>query len=462
MIYTNPKIKRVGTLLPMTALVSRTVEPGTIAAGEKFVDWLSKSKQNAWQILPLHQCELQKGSSTKYVPSPYKGYGVGLDPKFLDSDAPLPTPKEFTKFVNDSSYWLLSYTLFCALRDYFGTDNWNEWPEGIRTREKDVIEIWQKKLSSEISAHTMTQVRLHLAYENLRKKSVANKIVLIGDMPFYLGMHGPLVWEYQHLFDIESNGKLQRVSGVLTGVKSHFGRQIWGHPLYKWQDHKLWSGLTKLFEIRLKYLSSLFNLIRFDHAKGFFFYGSIDINNHQRDKYLKGPGSKILDKLIRYSLKQKLNIYAEDTGDKLKELRDCLLKHKLPGVKIFRFGYNERRKKYSEHYLLTDDYPENTVAYTTTHDTETLVGYLKKLTTAELKSLMKKIHLKTTLSLKDFAEAIRKIVIQSPAKIVLIPLQDWLLTTDRINTPGTEKEISDPNWQYKMSVAIEDLPTDMY
>ena len=49
------KKKRVGTVLPMTALICKTAKPGTFAAGKIFIDWLAKSKQTAWQLLPLHQ-----------------------------------------------------------------------------------------------------------------------------------------------------------------------------------------------------------------------------------------------------------------------------------------------------------------------------------------------------------------------------------------------------------------------
>jgi 4-alpha-glucanotransferase len=62
---------------------------------------------------------------------------------------------------------------------------------------------------------------------------------------------------------------------------------------------------------------------------------------------------------------------------------------------------------------------------------------------------------------KQFARAIRNAIIACPAKTVIIPLQDWLLTTDRINVPGTEKEIGDTNWHFKLHMPIEDLPTDL-
>jgi 4-alpha-glucanotransferase len=259
------------------------------------------------------------------------------------------------------------------------------------------------------------------------------------------------------LFDIERSGELIRVSGVLKGAKSHFGRQIWGHPLYKWQDKSLVSGLYKLFEIRVRYLASLYNYVRFDHAKGLFAYGVIDLIDHKRDTYLVGPGRPILEKIIKFARSKKLKIYAEDTGDKLKDLRSCLHIHHLPGVKVFRFAYNEKRRVFTDQYLHISSYPKNTVAYTTTHDTEPLRSYLEKLSTAELTVLTKKLHLKNPLTIVNLAKIIRDKVIKSPAKIVLIPLQDWLLTTDRINTPGTEKVKNDQNWGYKMTVAIEDL-----
>jgi 4-alpha-glucanotransferase len=50
-------------------------------------------------------------------------------------------------------------------------------------------------------------------------------------------------------------------------------------------------------------------------------------------------------------------------------------------------------------------------------------------------------------------------LIHSPAQTVIIPIQDWLITTDRINIPGTEKMVGDTNWQYRVSVSIENLPS---
>jgi len=455
------KKKRVGTILPITALVSKTAKSGSFAAGEKFIDWLTKSKQTAWQILPLHQTQLEKKSATKHVPSPYKSYGIGLNPRFLGDNPPPLSTQQQTKFIKNNSYWLEDYALFCALRDHLGTDSWSLWPIEIRKRDPDTLKNWREKLARKIGTHIKTQVQLHFAYQKLKQNATNKKILLIGDLPFYLGLNSPLVWQHQHLFDLDETSKLQKSSGVLVG-KSHFGRQVWGHPLYKWQKNDLLPELEKLFQIRLKYLANLFDWIRFDHANGLFLYGAMDLSDARSDRSLEGPGSDFLDKLIKFAEQQKMNIYAEDIGIKLKKLRAYMSSHQIPGIRLFRFAYDERRKKFLNRYLKIDQYPNNTFAYTTTHDTETLVGYLEKLSSSELDTLAIKLGIGNTKDVNYLSKLIRNKLIHSPAKIVLIPLQDWLLTTDRINIPGSEKEIDDPNWRYQMSVPIEDLPTKLY
>lgn len=444
----------------MTALVSNASQPGTFRAGEQFITWLSESGQNSWQFLPLHETQLVPGSVSKHHPSPYKGYGIGLDPRYLSPDFPQPSTKQINQFIQENNYWLDNYVLFCALRNHFGTDNWSLWPHEIKNRNPDSLKKWQEKLSSEIKLQINTQVQLHLAYDQLKTKAHDNEISLIGDLPFYLGLNSPLVWQYQHLFEIEPNGTLERVSGIPLGPKSHFGRQVWGHPLYKWQNSDLLPELNKLFKLRLKYLANQLDWARLDHAKALFSYGVINLANNNPDQYLDGPGNIFLEELINFAHHHSLQLYAEDTGDKLQQLSKCLHANHIPGIKIFRFAYNEKTQKFSNTYLDINQYPVNSFAYTTTHDTETLIGYLQLLSNFEIQHILQKIGIDSMATdLNSLAKLIRNKIIHSPSFMTLIPLQDWLLTADRINTPGTEQVASNTNWQYQMSISIDNLPT---
>jgi len=267
------------------------------------------------------------------------------------------------------------------------------------------------------------------------------------------------VWQFQNLFQLSENGEMKKVSGLPDGPKAHFGRQIWGHPLYNWKDTSCLDNILTLWKRRLDYTSQLFDIVRLDHAKGFFSYGSMHTKDPKLDTLEKGPGVRVLKKIITYSRDIGLELFVEDSGDRLKNLRDTLHSLNVPGIRILRFAYNEKRKKLTKRYANISDYPPNTFAQTTTHDTETLLGYLDLLSPDEKKLLSKHAEIQFDTDNTTLAIRLRNALIHSPAQTVIIPIQDWLNTTERINIPGTERMTNDTNWQYRVSVSIENLPS---
>ncbi len=459
------KKKIIGTLVPVSALSSlksKKEDQGIFETGLYFLDWLHKTNQSAWQLLPLHQTQLEKGSATRHVPSPYKGYGIGLDPRYLSVGARAQerkSKKEIEVFVNENKEWIGDYALFCALRDHLGTDDWREWIPDLRKRKKIAIDSYSNLLKKEIDQHILVQYHLHKEYKELKNKAKKLKIKLIGDLPFYVSMQSPLVWANQGVFQFEKDGRTRYVSGIPDSPSAHFGRQVWGHPLYKWGDKTQSKRVVDFWKCRLHYLSLLFDSIRFDHAKGLFDYGEIDLTNENNDKYIKGPGHVVFEELMLYGKRAGLSIFAEDSGEHLSELRNSLNKLKTPGIKILRFALNEKKEKINKEYAKISNYPALTVAYTTTHDTETLLVYLRNLSPKQRKSLARACGVKYNSVEKVFAKNLRDGIIDSPAETVIISIQDWLLTTDRINIPGTEKEVGDRNWQYKLKTSVENLPS---
>lgn len=455
--------KLIGTLVPMSALFSSKShenDKGTFVAGLIFLDWLKETHQSAWQLLPLYTTQLEPGSSTKYIPSPYKSYGIGLDPKYLPvtSASIFPTEQEKKNFISVNSEWISDYALFCALRDYFQTDDWRNWDRDLRSRKAKALTLWTDKLSEKIDNHIIVQWQLHQSYTILRNKAKKLGIVLIGDLPFYLSVQSPLVWTYQDAFQIEKDGTMRYVSGVLDGSSSRFGRQVWGHPLYDWEENRK-ETIVAIWKIRLRYMAKLFDYIRFDYARGFFQYDAMDVVNKYNDTYKKGPGASVFEELVQFNRRNGVASFAEDCGRNLKQLRQSMQKIKIPGVKIFFYALDEKRRKINKEYADITHYPVNTVAYTTIHDTETLFGYLRNLTREQKQMLAEASHVIYNLDNKVFTKRLRDAIIMSPAHTVIIPIQDWLLTTDRINVPGTELPINDPNWHFCMKIPIENLPT---
>ena len=165
-----------------------------------------------------------------------------------------------------------------------------------------------------------------------------------------------------------------------------------------------------------------------------------------------------LSRVVKFARSQGLVVFAEDAGDRLKELRMGLHKLKVPGIRMMRFAYNEKRKTFEDDYADVKSYPARSFAYTTTHDTETLMGYVSRLTPAERKALCERVGIRATTERRTLAGGLREAVLTSSAQVRIIPLQDWLLSYDRINIPGTEKMKGDRNWRYRLPVPIEQLP----
>lgn len=459
MVFGKDKI--IGTFAPVFSLQSNQQSPsdqGTFATGIHFIDWLKRTHQHAWQILPLSETQLEKGSANRHVPSPYKGYGIGLDPQYLSSEYKklIPTNAQMKSFLKKHQAWIYDYAYFCAFRDHFGTDDWRVWSVGLRDRHPQAIKLWKEKLAHEIAFYLVQQWQLHTSYNEMHKHAKKKNILIIGDLPFYVSLKSPLVWANRDLFEIDKKGQWEFVSGAATLSTSHFGRQVWWHPLYNWSKKE---KLLTFWKMRLEYRSHLYDVIRFDYAIGFLAYAAKHVSDASKDEIRNGPGEEFIDELVTFTKSKGLDVFFEDSGNPIKILREYMQHAGIPGIRIFRFAYDELIKRIVPHYAEVKNYPPLSVAYATTHDTEPLLGYLEILTQDEKVLLATHAHIAYNKDDRVFAASIRKALLTSPAKTVILQLQDWLLTTERINIPGTEKEVNDTNWNYKLHIPIEDLPS---
>lgn len=454
--------KIIGTLVPLSALWSRGDQKHnpTFETGRIFLDWLHETKQRAWQLLPLSETHFVPGNPRLRVPSPYKGYGVGLDPKYLSAQykTVIPNKVQLATFLAENKRWLPDYALFCALHKHFKTDDWTTWPSDIRNRKPASLAHWKKYLSREFNETIIEQWRLHEDFKNLRRKGKRLGIQLIGDISFYLPLCSPLVWAYQEAFDIPRNKKLKTVSGLPDGPKAHFGRQVWGHPLYAWDKTGALAKLRRLWSIRLASAAMLFDFTRLDHAKGLYFFGAMDVSNPRRDRLKEGPGTKMFEYIVHAAKELHMPLFMEDSGDNLERLREDMHRLRIPGVRILRFAYNEKKGKITDRYARTAGYPQLCIAYTSTHDTETLLGYTRLLSSEARRELSAVTGAHVHRSAKRFAVELRNAILRSPARYAIVSLQDWLLTEDRINIPGSEKKVGDTNWQYKAKLPVEKFP----
>ena len=169
---------------------------------------------------------------------------------------------EYREFFAGQADWLVPYAAFSALRDRFGTADFQQWPAEFRTPQNLAA------LTAETAAdyddyglffftqfHLDKQLRAAVAYARSRG------VVLKGDLPIGIYRHSVDAWTQPELYHMD------RQAGAPPDDFSTTG-QNWRFPTYNWtrmaEDGYLW------WKQRMGHLSRYFDTLRIDHILGFF------------------------------------------------------------------------------------------------------------------------------------------------------------------------------------------------
>lgn len=175
------------------------------------------------------------------------------------------------------------------------------------------------------------------------------------------------VWSEPNLFKLDGFGRMSHVAGVPPDYFSPDG-QLWGNPLYDWD--KMREDGFKWWQDRLSYMLSMFDGVRIDHFRAIESYYSVDASakNAKNGKWLKGPGREFVDMLK--SIAENKLIIAEDLGNITDEVRVLVEYSGFLSMRVFQFGFLDGNDTiHKPHH-----YNEKSVAYTGTHDNNTLLG----------------------------------------------------------------------------------------
>ena len=444
-----------------------------------FVDYLKKSGQSIWQILPLSQ--------TSYGDSPYQSFSIyagnpyfisldvlaeeGLlkkseyenikwceDPRYIDYATMYEqfykvmkhayrrfslqrngnVSGEYRAFLDDNK-WLHDYALFMALKDAHGGKAWSEWKKPLRLREPSAVKSAEKKYEAEMDFYIFLQFKFFQQWHKLKKYANDNGIEIIGDIPIYVSPDCADVWAQPELFELDEKRVPKRVAGVPPDYFSATG-QLWGNPLYNWEEmHK--TGY-KWWLKRIGKSKESFDMLRIDHFRAFDTYYAIPYGHKTAENgtWEKGPGIELFN-AIKNDLGD-VNIIAEDLGDIFDSVKELLRDTGFPGMRVLQFGFNPDN---TDNDHLPHNYPKNCCAYTGTHDNSTIMQWYRE---ADPKSrAMARRYVKPRL-FERFSAACVRVVYASPANLAIIPMQDILgLGADaRMNVPSTVGG----NWKWRM------------
>lgn len=443
----------------------------------KFVDFLKKSGQTYWQILPL--------GPTSYGDSPYQSFSVfagnpyfidldilgneglltkeecnsydwGCNPKevdyakifysrfkilekaFVRASEGKNEDKQVSAFRKHNANWIEDYALYMAVKEKSGLVAWKDWDEDIRLRKPKALELYRKELKNKINFYVYLQYKFFQQYYRLKQYANRNGIKLIGDIPIYVAEDSSDTWANTDLFYYDKDCRPIDVAGCPPDAFSSTG-QLWGNPLYRWdkmeKDNFTW------WINRIAAVTKMFDLTRIDHFRGFEGYYAIPATDTTAEfgEWRKGPGIKLF-----IAIEKKLgdiNLIAEDLGFITDEVRKLREDAGFPGMKVMQFAFDSR----DDSNYLPHNCGEDAVMYTGTHDNETVRGWLDSAPVADVKHAIDYLNIR---DMDEFNWDFIRGAWCSVCNLAVTQMQDFLNLDShaRMNTPST----LGGNWQWRM------------
>jgi len=465
-----------GILLHPTSLPGRMGIGDLGEAAYRFVDFLTASRQQLWQIMPL--------GPTSYGDSPYQALSafagnpllISLErlvderclahwdfdgmPAFPEHAVDFGQVIEFKQRLLRLSFenfkanasdeqkaqlatfdaanhgWLDDYALFAALKEQHGGAPWQAWPRDIATRQADALARWRTALGETIAYHHYAQFQFFRQWFSLKAYANQHGVRIIGDIPIFVAYDSVDAWAHPELFYFDEASRPTAVAGVPPDYFSPTG-QLWGNPLYRWEvmaaDGYAW--WVERFRMALQTV----DVMRLDHFRGFEAYWSIPvgeamaINGH----WVKGPGAELFRAVAK--VLGPLPIIAEDLGlitPAVEALRETL---GFPGMKVLQFAFSGD----PDHAYLPHNYDHNCAVYTGTHDNDTAVGWFNAAGPEERTAAQRYFN----SPCHEIHWELIRLALMSVADKAIFPLQDVLGVAGdgRMNTPGR----ASGNWGWR-------------
>ena len=305
------------------------------------------------------------------------------------------------------------------------------------------MDYYRRELYFDIEFQKYLQFTFYKQWNKLKAYVNSLGIRMIGDIPIYVAMDSADAWANPSLFQLDEKNVPYAVAGCPPDGFSATG-QLWGNPLYRWEYHRQ-TGYEWWLK-RLSHCFKLYDAVRIDHFRGFDQYYSIPYGAEDatRGHWEQGPGIDLFNR-VRQVLGEK-EVIAEDLGYVTDSVRKLVYDSGFPGMKVLEFAFDSRDSGCANDYL-PHNYPENSVAYTGTHDNETLAGWFDSITKEE-QNMVRDYLCDHYTPKKYLYKSLNSLVMRSKAALCVIPMQDYLGLDNhyRMNKPSTVGE----NWKWRL------------
>lgn len=467
----NKRFRRAnGLIFPIFSLSS---DYGIGTFGKKaydFVDFLKKAGFGYWQILPL--------GPTSYGDSPYQSFSsFAGNPYFIDLDIlkdknllneselqSLDYEKDFIdygklynnrfiilkkaferfddksieEFKKREKSWLLDYSLFMAIKDKYDGSSWLDFPKKLRDRDQKALDEFYRENKKSVEFYNFLQYEFFNQWDDLKSYANSNDIEIIGDLPIYLALDSADSWVNFDILKLNKDDKRPEFLAAVPPDAYSADGQLWGNPTYDWDRLK-----KRGYEFLLKRIGKnlkLYDYLRLDHFRGFESYYEVKAGdkNARDGLWQKAYGDEFFE-ILAENLKD-AKFIAEDLGFITKEVEDLKEKTGFPGMKVIQFAFGDDFKS----LYLPHNYEKNSIVYSSTHDSDTLKGWLDGLDRKKKDMVYQYFNIKD----QDPSWVIIRALMASVSDIAIFQIQDFLKlgNESRINRPG----VLGGNWQFRI------------
>ncbi|GLU52105.1 malto-oligosyltrehalose synthase [Dyadobacter frigoris] len=448
-----------------------------------FADFLNRTKQRFWQLLPLNPTEAAQGNSPYSALSSRAGNPTLISPELLKAEGllegtdlsmyelpqdgktdyekteklkleilekayagfttskeALPT-EEFDKFCVENAEWLNDFALYMAIRKQHEGKPWIEWEGPYKLRDPEMLQKLQHSEADQIRFVKWVQYVFDKQWKSLRLYCNERDISFLGDLPFYVSYNSSDVWSHRDLFLLDDEGKITGIAGVPPDAFSDDG-QLWGMPVFNWevlkeQKYQWWVD-------RLRKNTELFDLVRLDHFRAFADYWEVPGGEKTAVNgiWKLGPDAEFFQ-TIKAALGS-LPFVAEDLGKSSPAVFRLRDEFELPGMKVLQFAFDESMASSD---FIPHNYTKNFIVYTGTHDNNTTRGWFRKGIDNGTRARLED-YVGHSLTENNVCEAMIRLAFGSVAKTAVLPVQDILNLeeTSKMNSPGS----SENNWEWRL------------
>ena len=478
-----------GVLLHITSLPSPygigDLGPGAYA----FVNFLVKTRQLIWQVLPLTLTDSLYGNSPYSSISAFAGNKLLISPDLLIEDGLLvrtdldPIPpfpvghcdfslvipykkrllelayqnfrkngkyrESFEAFCIENSSWLEDFSLFIVIKNHVAGEMWAQWPEELKDRVPQSLEAIRKEYYEEIEKEKFWQHLFFQQWHRLKSYCREKSVQLFGDLAIYVNFDSADVWANPGLFKLDGDKRPVFISGVPPDYFSSTG-QLWGNPVYQWDVLKE-SGYQWWID-RVAHHLDLFDILRIDHFRGLVACWEVPVGEEtaMNGRWVEAPVIDFFSSLRQHI--SNLPLVAEDLGLITPEVRKIMHDLVLPGMKVLLFAFTEENP---QHPYLPHNYEKNFLVYTGTHDNNTVRGWFESEASPEDRGRFFRYCGREVTAKEVHWEFIR-LAMMSVANQVIIPMQDILGLGGemRMNRPS----ICQGNWEWRI---LDDQLTEL-